>query len=113
MMGVFDRPESRLAVPSVARLGDFAVAGWIQGGHGGRTLLKREPDGWSFVVCGGEDLRRAEGLVAAGLPASLAAEMSERIARSESTLSGAERVLLGDFHGTVKMDGVKHRPPAP
>ena len=53
MAGVFDRPEAPLRVPSVALVGDFAVAGWIQSGHGGRTLLKRSAEGWEFVVCGG------------------------------------------------------------
>ena len=53
LQGVFDRPESRLVVPSVAFAGDYAVAGWLQDGRGGRTLLKRSADGWEFVGVGG------------------------------------------------------------
>lgn len=86
MAGVFDRPESRLSVPSVAVLGDYAVAGWIQGGHGGRTLLKRTADGWDFVVCGGEELRTTAGLREAGLPVALLEPMADAVRASEASL---------------------------
>lgn len=110
LAGVFDRPEARLSVPSVVIVGDYAVAGWVQSGHGGRTLLRRSAEGWEFMVCGGEDLLRPEGLVDAGLPESIAHTMSARVAKVESDLDPATRHLLGDFQGTMKMDGARHTP---
>ena len=110
MAGVFDRPEAPLRVPSVALVGDYAVAGWIQSGHGGRTLLKRSAEGWQFVVCGGADLRTATGLREAGLPAELVEPALARLAEAESGLSKDDLGLLGDFKGMMKMEGVGHRP---
>ena len=110
MAGVFDRPESRLSVPSVAVLGDYAVAGWIQGGHGGRTLLKRSADGWDFVVCGGEELRTPAGLREAGLPDALLEPMADAVRSSEASLPAEQRSKLGDFKGQVKMGGAGHPP---
>ena len=107
MAGVFDRPEAPLRVPSVALVGDFAVAGWIQSGHGGRTLLKRSAEGWEFVVCGGADLRTA-GLREAGLPAELVEPALARLAEAEAGLSKEDLGLLGDFKGMMKMQGVGH-----
>lgn len=108
LAGVFDRPESPLRVPSVALVGDYAVAGWIQSGHGGRTLLKRSAEGWQFVVCGGADLRTSAGLREAGLPAELVEPALARLAEAEAGLSKEDLGLLGDFKGMMKMQGVGH-----
>jgi hypothetical protein len=108
LMGVFDRPEARLSVPSVALVGDYAVAGWVQSGHGGRTLLKRSSEGWEFVVCGGAGLTNPEGLVEAGLDRSLATQMAAAVRVSEASLSVEQHRLLGDFQGLMKMEGVGH-----
>ena len=110
LAGVFDRPDAPLRVPSVALVGDYAVAGWIQSGHGGRTLLKRSADGWEFVVCGGAELRTSAGLRDAGLPRSLVEPALVRLAQAEATLSADDLRLLGDFKGMMKMEGVGHRP---
>lgn len=111
LQGVFDRPESRLVVPSVAFAGDYAVAGWLQDGRGGRTLLKRSADGWEFVVCGGEELRTAAGLREAGLPEALVQPMAQAVQASEASLPTDQRAMLGDFKGLMKMEGVRHHPP--
>ena len=111
LSGVFDRPDSRLGVPSVAFAGDYAVAGWIQDGRGGRTLLKRSADGWEFVVCGGEELRTAAGLREAGLPFALIEPMAQAVHASEASLPAPQRAMLGDFKGLMKMDGAGHAPP--
>jgi len=111
LRGVFDRPESRLVVPSVAFAGDYAVAGWLQDGRGGRTLLKRSADGWEFVVCGGEDLRTPVGLREAGLPVALIEPMARAVQASEALLPAYQRARLGDFKGPMKMDGAGHTPP--
>lgn len=111
LQGVFDRPESRLVVPSVAFAGDYAVAGWLQDGRGGRTLLKRSADGWEFVVCGGEELCSSAGLREAGLPSALTGTMAEAVRASEASLPTDQRAMLGDFKGLMKMEGVGHPPP--
>lgn len=110
MAGVFDRPDSRLTVPSVAFAGDYAVAGWLQSGRGGRTLLRRSPEGWEFVVCGGADLTTLKGLREAGLPDVLGPAMVTAIGRAEASLTSEQLRLLGDFPGMLRMSGV-HLPP--
>jgi hypothetical protein len=111
MAGVFDRPDSRLTVPSVAFAGDYAVAGWLQSGRGGRTLLRRSPEGWEFVVCGGEELRTPDGLREAGLPDALIGPMAQAVQASEASLPAHLRATLGDFKGLMKMEGAGHAPP--
>ena len=110
MAGVFDRPDSRLTVPSVAFAGDYAVAGWLQSGRGGRTRLRRSPEGWEFVVCGGADLTTLKGLREAGLPEGLGPAMVTAIGRAEASLTSEQLRLLGDFPGMLRMEGV-HPPP--
>lgn len=110
MAGVFDRPDARLTVPSVAFAGDYAVAGWLQSGRGGRTLLRRSPEGWEFVVCGGADLTTLKGLREAGLPDLLGPAMVTAIGRAEASLTSEQLRLLGDFPGMLRMEGV-HPPP--
>jgi hypothetical protein len=110
MAGVFDRPDARLTVPSVAFAGDYAVAGWLQSGRGGRTLLRRSPEGWEFVVCGGADLTTLKGLREAGLPDVLGPAMVTAIGRAEASLTSEQLRLLGDFPGMLRMEGV-HPPP--
>jgi hypothetical protein len=110
MAGVFDRPDSRLTVPSVAFAGDYAVAGWLQSGRGGRTLLRRSPEGWEFVVCGGADLTTLKGLREAGLPDVLGPAMVTATGRAEASLTSEQLRLLGDFPGMLRMEGV-HPPP--
>jgi len=110
MAGVFDRPDSRLTVPSVAFAGDYAVAGWLQSGRGGRTLLRRSPEGWEFVVCGGADLTTLKGLREAGLPDVLGPAMVTAIGKAEASLTSEQLRLLGDFPGMLRMGGV-HPPP--
>ena len=111
LQGVFDRPESRLVVPSVAFAGDYAVAGWLQDGRGGRTLLKRSAEGWEFVVCGGEELCSPAGLREAGLPVALIEPMARAVQASEASLPAHQRATLGDFKGLMKMGGAGHAPP--
>ena len=110
MAGVFDRPDARLTVPSVAFAGDYAVAGWLQSGRGGRTLLRRSPEGWEFVVCGGADLTTLRGLREAGLPEGLGPALVTAIGRAEASLTSEQLRLLGDFPGMLRMEGV-HPPP--
>jgi hypothetical protein len=112
MAGVFDRPEARLTVPTVATVGDYAVAGWLQDGRGGRALLKRSDEGWEFVVCSGDELLQPAGLRSAGLPADLADNMVDRLLQAEASLSSEQRARLGSFRGVLRMEGVGHPPVA-
>jgi hypothetical protein len=112
MAGVFDRPEARLTVPTVVMAGDYAVAGWLQDGRGGRALLKRSDEGWEFVVCSGDELLRPECLRSVGLPADLADIMVVRLRQAEASLSSEQRGRLGAFRGVLRMEGAGH-PPVP
>ena len=63
MKKLFDKPDAPLAVAPVTIEGDYAIAGWIQSGKGGRALLKKEKGQWSIQVCGGDGLKKSSALM--------------------------------------------------
>ncbi len=106
--GVFDRPDARLTVPSVAFAGDYAVAGWLQDGRGGRTLLRRSEQGWAFVACAGSELRTQGGLTESGLPPELAGRMLAALEVAEASVPAEAWAKLGMFKGVLRMDAGAH-----
>lgn len=106
--GVFDRPDARLTVPSVAFAGDYAVAGWLQDGRGGRTLLRRSEQGWAFVACAGAELRTQGGLTESGLPPELAGRMLAALEVAEASVPAEALAKLGMFKGVLRMDAGAH-----
>ena len=100
----WERPDNPVDVRPVAVSGGFAVAGWIAGERGGRALLKKQGDAWHVVLCSGDGIRTARGLVAAGVPQETAAVL-------EITLAGMEAGLPADvvkkfslFEGSVSVE---------
>jgi hypothetical protein len=109
---IFERPNSPLTVKPISIEGDFAVAGWMQNGTGGRTLLKRQHGEWQIALCGDAGLVEPANLEKMGLSHSAAAGLAEKIKAAESCLTDQERIQISKFHGVMQIsEGSEH--PAP
>jgi len=104
MMSVFDKPSEPLKVNPVVSAGDHAVAGWTQGGKGGRAVLQKTHGKWSIVVCGGDGLKDPAALVQTGMPPATAATLAKAMASAESKLNPELVRQFGMFDGIVKVD---------
>jgi hypothetical protein len=67
LMATFHRPGAALQLDPIVAVGDVAVAGWTQGGEGGRALLRLTGGRWSIVLCSGDALREPATLEHAGV----------------------------------------------
>ena len=103
--GQFDTPDAPLTVANVSVQGSAAVAGWSQGGMGGRAFLTKGAKGWSITLCSGESLTQAATLKSLGLSAADADALAMSVAAADATLPPATVALLNSFAGTVQMDG--------
>ena len=99
----FEKPDAPLVVDPVTVGKTHAVAGWRQQQRGGRALLKQQGASWTIVLCSGEPLTRADGLMEAGVPADEARALASGIARQEARLDDGARRMLSSFEGTVDM----------
>ena len=108
MKKLFDKPEAPLAVVPVSIEGDYAVAGWIQSGKGGRALLKKEKGQWSIQVCGGDGLKQASALVQTGMSRTSADRLAKKVQSAEAKLSADQLKKLSMFEGVVKVDQGQH-----
>jgi hypothetical protein len=108
MKKLFDKPDAPLAVAPVSIDGDYAVAGWIQSGKGGRALLKKEKGQWSIYVCGGDGLKQASALVQTGMSSATADRLAKKVQSAESKLSADQLKKLSMFEGVVKVDQGQH-----
>lgn len=108
----FDTPDAPLEIASLAVSNTHAVAGWRQGSHGGRALLRQQAAGWSIVLCSGEPLTRVDGLIEAGVPADEAQQLASGVAAQDAKLDNETRRLLSSFDGTVGMTDGPHSPHA-
>jgi periplasmic copper chaperone A len=104
MMAIFDKPTDRLSVDPIVVKGDFAVAGWIQSGRGGRAVLVKEKGKWVINVCGGDGLKSAEALAQTGMPAATAQALAKDLAAVEAKLSPDMLKKFALFDGIVKVD---------
>lgn len=107
---IFDRPNAPLTVKPISVEGDFAVAGWMQHGTGGRTLLKRQQGQWKIALCGDAGLVDASTLEKMGLPHSGALELAQKIKTAEAALTAQERIQISKFHGVMHV-GEAHPQP--
>jgi periplasmic copper chaperone A len=107
MMAVFDKPTDRLSVDPIVVKGDFAVAGWIQSGRGGRAVLVKEKGKWVINVCGGDGLKSAEALAQTGMPMATAQALAKDLAAVEAKLSPDMLKKFAMFDGIVKV-GADH-----
>jgi len=108
MKKLFDKPEAPLSVAPISIEGDYAVAGWIQSGKGGRALLKKEKGHWSIQVCGGDGLKNSSALVQTGMSSANAERLAKKVQMSEAKLSADQLKKLSMFEGVVKVDGASH-----
>lgn len=93
----FDRPEARVVSDPVVIEEDYAVADWVQGGKGGRALLRKQRGQWLIALCAGDSLRSAEGLARAGVPREVARNLSQRLAQAERAVPPAQLELFSRF----------------
>ena len=110
MKALFDKPEAPLVVAPVTVEGDYAVAGWIQHGRGGRALLKKENGKWSIQVCGGDGLKQASALTMTGMDRALADKLARKVAAAEKNLSADQLKKFAMFEGVMRVDGSAHAP---
>ncbi len=108
MKKLFDKPDAPLAVAPVTIEGDYAMAGWIQSGKGGRALLKKEKGQWSIQVCGGDGLKKASALSQTGMPSATAERLVTKVQTAEAKLSADQLKKLSMFDGIVKVEPAAH-----
>lgn len=104
----FDRPDAPLSVAPVTVLGNYAVAGWIQGGKGGRALMQKDTNGWFISVCAGDGLKDAKVLQTTGMPADHAAKLATEVNAAEAKLSKEQLALFASFEGMLKVGPAGH-----
>lgn len=108
MKKLFDKPDAPLAVAPITIEGDYAMAGWIQSGKGGRALLKKEKGQWSIQVCGGDGLKKASALSQTGMSSATAERLVAKVQTAEARLSADQLKKLSMFDGIVKVDPAAH-----
>jgi hypothetical protein len=108
MKKLFDKPDAPLAVAPVTIEGDYAMAGWIQSGKGGRALLKKEKGQWSIQVCGGDGLKKASAVSQTGMPSATAERLVAKVQTAEAKLSADQLQKLSMFDGIVKVEPAAH-----
>jgi hypothetical protein len=111
----FDRPDAPLLVEPITVQGVYAVAGWTQGGKGGRALLQKHKDHWLISVCAGNGLTKADVLQTTGMSAAVAQKLALAVNAAEARQTPEKRKLWDSFDGMVKIDPGKahgdHTPP--
>jgi copper(I)-binding protein len=106
----FDTPEHPLTVAPITVQGEVAIAGWAQGGKGGRAFLRRDGEGWFVELCAGKGLLMPETLTGLGLSETDAGALLAGVTAAEAGL-GAETIALFDgFDGElfIGRDGQGH-----
>lgn len=82
----FEKPDAPLTVAPISVEGDYAVAGWTQGGRGGRAFLQRDMHQWFIAVCGGSGLTRPDVLQSIGMKSDAAARLAKAVLAAEAKL---------------------------
>lgn len=105
MKAIFETAGRKLAVEPVVVQGDFAVAGWVQDGKGGRALLKKGHKGRAIHLCSGDSLKEAANLAKVGMSEADAQALADKLATAESSVDPQTLKLFASFEGTVMMGG--------
>jgi len=112
MMSTWDTPQTRLDIGPVVIKDKWAVAGWTQGGRGGRAFLTRNAHGqWQVSVCGGDGLKEASTLALTGMPVEAAQDLAQQVEKAETAIPAERRALFATFEGMLRMDGADNHPP--
>ncbi|WP_285412636.1 copper uptake system-associated protein [Variovorax sp. efr-133-TYG-130] len=113
MMITWDKPEARLEVGPIVIFEGRSIAGWTQGGRGGRALLVRNAQGqWQVTVCAGDGLKEASTLQTTGMSPAAARGLASSLAKAEASVPKARRALFSTFDGMVRMGGGAPHPGA-
>nr|WP_315466281.1 copper uptake system-associated protein [uncultured Rhodoferax sp.] len=104
----FERPDAPLNVAPVTVLGHYAVAGWTQGGKGGRALMQKDANGWFIAVCAGDGLKDAKVLQSTGMPAEQAAPLAAAVKAAEAKLGKDQLALFASFEGMLNVGPAGH-----
>jgi periplasmic copper chaperone A len=107
MKAMFETAGKPLTVAPVVIQGDWAIAGWLQEGRGGRALLKKKGNGWSIHLCSGDGLKQAHALKAMGLSEADASTLSASLADAEAHVDPKTLALFASFEGTVMVEGAE------
>jgi hypothetical protein len=105
MANAFNKPNDPVTVAPLVMEGEHAVVGWMQGGQGGRTILRKLQGQWNIVVCGGRSLKDAANLAQTGIPLTTAITMAESLASAEAKLDADTLKKFALFDG-VTTEGV-------
>lgn len=108
MKAQFDTPENPLTVEPISIEGDFAVAGWSQGGKGGRALLKSVDGQWVIWLCSGAGLKQAQLLHEAGIDMASAEKLAALVVADEAKLDPVKVALFDTFEGTMMIGAEGH-----
>ena len=100
----FDKPEAPLTVMPISVEGDYAVAGWLQAGRGGRALLQRIKGQWVIAVCGGSGLTQAAVLQSVGMKSDAAGRLASAVLAAEAKAGAEQRKAFDSFEGLLKID---------
>ena len=104
MKQMFEKPDAPLTVAPISVEGDYAVAGWLQGGRGGRAFLQKDKSQWGIAVCGGSGLTKADAMQSIGMKSDAAVRLAAAVVAAEGKLSADKRKLFDGFEGMVKVD---------
>lgn len=104
MQAMWARPDAPLDAGPVVVAGDHAIADWTQGERGGRALLMRHHGEWRTVLCAGDGIRSAEGLVAVGVPAAIAERLATGLAEAEKQVPAERLARMSAFAGVLRME---------
>ncbi len=112
MKATWNRPGTPLQVGPTVIAQDYALADWTQGGTGGRALLQRRGQSWEPILCAGDGIQDATGLMAVGVPDATARLLADQLAAAEKHVSAERLRLMASFHGVVRMPATGGAPHA-
>jgi periplasmic copper chaperone A len=104
MKSMFEKVDAPVTIAPISVEGDYAVAGWVQGGRGGRAFLQKFKDQWAIAVCGGSGLTQASAMQSIGMKSIAATRLASAVVLAESKLDEDRRRLLDGFKGMVKVE---------
>ncbi|MEF3046432.1 copper uptake system-associated protein [Pseudotabrizicola sp. L79] len=97
----FDTAETPLTVAPITVQGNVAIAGWAQGGRGGRAFLRQDDKGWFVELCSGASLMLPATLQSLGLSAPQAGALLASAKAAEAALAPETIALFDSFDGTM------------
>ncbi|HVY86451.1 MAG TPA: copper uptake system-associated protein [Caulobacterales bacterium] len=104
MHGAYDRAGAPLDAGPIAVGGAYAVADWTQGDAGGRALFRKQDGAWRLILCGGDALKTADGLIQAGVDHVQANALARELAQQEASVSPERLHKMSAFAGVMRMD---------